>query len=83
MSTLVWRIFWSIERTDEMKWRVVDEFEVDLRRLVVLTICSHDLYISFTGLRHRIDIEKTLTSNLLVHAAKTSVHVYNKATEGM
>jgi hypothetical protein len=38
VTTLVGGVLWAVKGTAKMKWGVVDEFDVDVGRLVILAV---------------------------------------------
>ena len=43
VAAFIWNALWTVERTYQTEWRVVDELDGDVGRLVILAICETEL----------------------------------------
>jgi hypothetical protein len=73
MTALVRGVLWTFEGATKMKGRVVDELDVDVRRLVVLAILRGTVGGSDFGSDARKELAIGLTSNFFVYSAKSCI----------
>ncbi len=72
VATIVRGVLWAVERTTEMKRRIVDELDVNVGRFIILAVLAIAQGESDGGLHKTMgNIERT--SNLLIYSTKSCV----------